>query len=263
MPLSASSDPPARTLGPSGPGALGPVPAPDGCPVERAAFWPASDARGAEVLAAAGAGTVPGVGVVALPRPAEETGAGVEGAGTCAGWAVCPCDAGCGGASETVGVGAAPEGGGDGFPGAVVRGVGEADGGGEAGQIFTGTSPAGAHGAAVAGNARASGEAASTKAATDVQQAFRVEFILPIVGFRRAQSGNPGPARPLFGTQKDDAHPGSTITCAAFNASSKWWHRGGLSRGRATCRLSGCVRFGTVQLGCPLIRTGPVLGDTP
>jgi len=52
-----------------------------------------------------------------------------------------------------------------------VPGVGEADGGagvGEAGQIFTGTSPVGAQGAAAAGKARTSGEAASTRAAADV-----------------------------------------------------------------------------------------------
>jgi len=82
-------------------------------------------------------------------------------------------------------------------------GVGEADGGpgvgvGEAGQIFTGTSPVGAQGAAAAGKARTSGEAASTRTAADVQQAFRVEFILPIVVFNRLSAGNPGPAHRKF-----------------------------------------------------------------
>jgi hypothetical protein len=100
-----------------------------------------------------------------VPWPADDAGPGVGGAGTCAGWAARCGDEDRGGWDT---VGAAPDGDGDGLFGAVGCGVGEADDGRGAGQIFTGRSPAGAHGAAVAGNARTSGAAASTRAAADV-----------------------------------------------------------------------------------------------
>jgi hypothetical protein len=120
---------------------------------------------------------------------AERTGVG--GAAACPGtW---PCDGGCDGGWEGVG-----SDGGAVLPGGVALGAGEADGGpgiGEAGQIFTGRRPAGLQGPAAAGNARTSGEAASSRATADAYEAFRMEFILTIVGSRRRQPGSLGPAR--------------------------------------------------------------------
>jgi hypothetical protein len=132
------------------------------------AFGLAARACGEAVMAAAGVGAAPVAGGEEVPWPADGTGPGVGDAGTCAGWAACRGDEDRGGAWDTVGDGAAPDGDGEGLSGAVGCGVGEAEDGRGAGQIFTGTSPVGAHGAAVAGNARTSDAAASTRAAADV-----------------------------------------------------------------------------------------------
>jgi hypothetical protein len=80
-------------------------------------------------------------------------------------------------------------GGGEPEPGAAAGGPGV----GAAGQIFTGMRPAGVQGAATAGRARRSGDAASTRTTAAMRQAFRMEFILPIVGFHRLPAGNLGP----------------------------------------------------------------------
>ena len=146
-----------------------------------------------DVPAVAGDGAAPVAGGAAAPWLAEGTGPGVGGTATCRGtW---PCDGDCYGGWD-----GAASGGGAVVPGGVVLGVGEADGGrgvGEAGQTFTGRRPDGLHGPAAAGSATTSGVAASSRATADAYQAFRMEFILTIVGFHRRQPGNPGPARLL------------------------------------------------------------------
>ncbi len=167
-PPSASSDAPARLLCPSGPEDGRPASAPSTGPAEGVAFGLAADASGEAARAAAGVGAAPVAGGEAVPWTADDAGPGVGGAGTCAGWAACRGDEARDGAGDTVGAAPDGDGDGDGLFGAVGCGVGEADDGRGAGQIFTGRSPAGAHGAAVAGNARTSGAAASTRAAADV-----------------------------------------------------------------------------------------------
>lgn len=206
-------------------------------------------------MVAAGVGRAPPAGGEAVPWPADEAGRGVGDAGTCADPPGCRGDEDWCGAGGTVGDGAAPDGDGDGLSGAVGCGVGEADGR-WAGQIFTGTSPAGAHGAAAAGSARTSGEAASTNATADVKQAFRVEFILPILRFRRFRAGHVGPVRLRFLAAAME--PGSA--CRRCRRQGRW---DAAAAGSRSDRVSGCV--GATGKGKPAVtaRSGPTCTSSP
>ena len=129
---------------------------------------------------------------------------------------VCPCDSDGGWAGDWDGAGS--DGDGAGFLGGVVPGVGEPDGGpgvGEAGQIFTGTRPAGLQGSAAAGNARTSGDPASTRATADVYEAFRMEFIHTIVCFNRPPVGDRqgGGVGDLHQVQRHALHVQLIVSC--------------------------------------------------
>ncbi len=199
-PPSTSRDP-ATPSCPSGPESPWPAAAPGRRPAEESGPWSAS-ARGAEVPVVTVAGTDTKAGGVAWSWSAVATGADVGRAGTSA---CCPWDGVGDGIWEGACGGAAPDGGGAELPGTVGVGVGEADGGrgfGRAGQNFAGRRPAGPQGSAIAGSARTRGDAPSTSATADAKQAFRMEFILTIVGLCRRQAGNPGPVRLLFPNKK-------------------------------------------------------------